>query len=98
MGNVASGALYNKSELYSWVAAVKPSWGGDADVYGKILFYARFLGYPVVGLLIWLVTELKFARGLREARGAAPAKKHKRHGKPRNEDVDTPDMPLEDMQ
>jgi hypothetical protein len=98
LGNVACGALYNKGELYSWVRSIKPSWGGHGDIYSKILFYARFLGYPVLGLLIWLVTQLKFARGLQEVRGAAPAERHERHGKPRDEDVDTPDMPLEDMQ
>ena len=99
MGNVACGALYNKGELYSWVASVKPSWGGHADIYGKILYYARFLGYPLLGLLIWLVTQLKFARGFQEVHGTAPAEtKHKRHDKPRKEEVETPDLPLEDIQ
>ncbi|MFP4052403.1 MAG: hypothetical protein ACLFV7_00895 [Phycisphaerae bacterium] len=98
-GEVACGALYNKGEMYSWIARVKPSWGGTVpDVWGQVLFYARFLGYPVLALLIWLVVQLKFARGYRMLTPTTTPNARPKRRKAGNEEVETPDLPLEDLQ
>jgi len=56
----ARGALFNLGDLE--VA----TWGladGSAAALNQIVYFARFIGYPVLALLVWLVVQVKFARG-----------------------------------
>lgn len=63
-GEFATGALYNMGELTQEVSRIKASWGADdVSIFDRILFYARFIAYPVIALLIWVAVMSKFARG-----------------------------------
>jgi len=67
-GEFASGALHNLTELTDAVSRVKPEWGAtDVELFNQVLYYARFVAYPIVGLLVWLVVMLKFAGGYKES-------------------------------
>ncbi|MGC9454465.1 MAG: hypothetical protein ACP5HU_06335 [Phycisphaerae bacterium] len=63
----ASGALYNLGDL---TAARRGLANGWTD---KVIFYARFVLYPVVAVLVWLVVQMKFARGYRRIVSALAA-------------------------
>ena len=67
-GAVASGALYNLGELTRQVRLVNESWGAsDASLMDSMLYYARFIAYPVLALLVWALVMLKFARGFKQS-------------------------------
>ena len=54
----ACGALFNLGELL----AGRARWGGeDATWQESTLYYVRFVGYPGVALLVWLVIHAKFS-------------------------------------
>jgi len=60
---LACGALFNLGELLQG----RSRWGvADATWQQTTLYYGRFVAYPSVALLIWLVVHVKFVRaGLR---------------------------------
>lgn len=65
-GQIASGALYNLGDLVAKAKTVKASWGAeDTSLAELILYYGRFMAFPIIALLVWLVTQAKFARGCR---------------------------------
>ncbi len=66
---VVTGALYNYGELKLHASALKESWGGGkaAGTMEWIVYYARFLAYPIVALLVWLVVMVRFGGGCRRA-------------------------------
>ncbi len=67
-GQFASGALYNLGELTREVSQVNKSWGAESvKTLDLMLFYARFIAYPVLALLVWAMVTAKFARGYRES-------------------------------
>ena len=67
-GSFAAGALYNLGELTEMTATVKPSWGpSGVQLLDQIIYYARFVAYPVLALLVWLAVMLKFADGYKES-------------------------------
>jgi len=56
---LACGALFNLGELLTRRA----EWGGpEAPWPETVLYYGRFVAYPGVGLLIWLIVHVKFVR------------------------------------
>lgn len=55
----ASGALYSLGDLTGSRARLGEAWTDT------VIFYARFVLYPVVTVLVWLVVQMKFARGYR---------------------------------
>ena len=59
---VGLGAMYSLSELAAEAGPAVKGWG-DADSWDRIVFHARFAGYPLVALLVWLAVQIKFARG-----------------------------------
>jgi len=62
----ACGALYNMGDLIQAVRGIRPDWGAaNVKMLDQVLFHARFLGYPVLTLLVWLVVQVRFARGYR---------------------------------
>jgi len=62
----ACGALFNLDNLTSWTARVRASWGASSPAARDLVFYyARFLVYPAVALLVCLVIQVKFAAGLK---------------------------------
>jgi len=76
----ASGATFNMSQLLSRVWRVRAGLGADEATGGFLrqgIYYARFLAYPILTLLVEVLVLLKFARGFRplkeDALGAAPA-------------------------
>lgn len=59
---VACGATFNLDQLIQ----LKPAWQiEEAPLRACIYYFARFLAYPAVALLISLVVAAKFARGYR---------------------------------
>ena len=59
----ASGALYN---LHFLVKHTQDAvWSGSASLITQILYYARFVAYPIFVILLALVVQAKFARGYR---------------------------------
>jgi hypothetical protein len=66
--SLATGALYNLKDLTDAVATVKATWGAPPPgAMALTLYYVRFIAYPVVALLVWLVVLLKFAGGHRRS-------------------------------
>jgi hypothetical protein len=61
---VACGALYNLGDLVRQTRSVV--WNGqDVSWLLKILYYVRFLAYPVFVILLLLAVQARFARGYR---------------------------------
>lgn len=61
---VACGATFNLGELMQGTREILPRWGARSpETLESILYYVRFVGYPVLAVLIWLVVQIKFARG-----------------------------------
>jgi hypothetical protein len=60
--SVACGALYNLDEL---TKAFDIANADDATTITKVLYFARFLAYPAVGLLVWAMVTLKSSLGIR---------------------------------
>lgn len=56
----AKGALFNLGDLEG---ATQDLGGGSATTLDRIIYFVRFIGYPVLALLVWLVVQIKFARG-----------------------------------
>ncbi len=70
----ASGVLFNLGELTSYVEKIKSSWGASTPGPLEVaLYYARFIAYPVIALLVWLVVMVKFAAAYRAGFAAMQA-------------------------
>ncbi len=68
------GALFDYNELYTRTLEVKASWGAtDVSILTLIFYHARFLAYPILVVLIWLLVDLKFRSGCRRMVVAAAA-------------------------
>ncbi len=60
----ACGALYNYGHLAGEAAKIKPSWGAaGVGLVDKILYYARFIAYPVLAVFVLLIVQVKWSRG-----------------------------------
>jgi len=73
--SLASGALFNLGELIEAMETVKTSWGAEPPSrFQQAVYYTRFGAYPIAALLVWLVVQAKFGRGLKRimARLAPP--------------------------
>jgi len=77
---LASGATFNMSQLVDRKWQVPTGWAAADEAAAGFLrqgvFYARFLAYPVLTLLVVLLVSLKFSRGYRPLKqpvGAAAA-------------------------
>ncbi|GAH86266.1 unnamed protein product, partial [marine sediment metagenome] len=65
-GSLVSGAMYNLGELIRWSKdSIEPWAPQGTSVWQQSPYYARFLAYPVLVLLIWIVVQVKFGRGFR---------------------------------
>ncbi len=63
-GAVACGATYNLGELIDFTKQIKSSWGADqVSAISQVVYYARFVAYPIVALAVWLAVQFKFAKG-----------------------------------
>ena len=58
--SLACGALYNLGELTKWYDSIHT---GQGDLMKKIFYFARFLGYPGLTLLVWIVVLVKSGGG-----------------------------------
>jgi len=56
----ARGALFNLRDLR---VATRDLAADSATALDRIIYFVRFIGYPVLALLVWLVVQVKFARG-----------------------------------
>jgi hypothetical protein len=59
--------------LYTWAEFIHPQLGarfaGNGDIFFLILRWARFVGWPVVAVLILFTVQTKSSQGLRQALG-----------------------------
>jgi len=63
-GSLACGAMSSYGEMVNWVNKFHaPADGKASGMTDQIFFYARFIAYPAMALLVWLVVQVKFARG-----------------------------------
>ncbi len=65
---LASGATFNLAQLIRLGKQIHVSWGFDeatANVLEHGIYYARFLAFPCLTLLVLLLVCLKFSRGYR---------------------------------
>ncbi len=63
---LACGALYNLDDLIDWTSRMV--WDAkNVTILTKVLYYDRFIGYPVFVLLLSIVVQMKFIRGWRRA-------------------------------
>jgi len=63
-GVVVTGVLFDRRELIVGTAEV--AWGaGEVDWATNLLYYARFAGYQLLAILLWLLVQLKFAGAVR---------------------------------
>lgn len=64
------GMAADLEELIRWTSYNKRSWlGRNPPLWGQIAYFARFLAYPILVMMVWTVTQLKFARGYGQIRG-----------------------------
>jgi len=62
-----NGALYSLPEAVTQAGKVVKGWtAGQVTAMDRILYYVRFLGYPVIAVLISLVVQVRFAAGYRK--------------------------------
>ena len=62
----ACGATFNLGQLTHMAGRARSNWGAsDPSVVKQAFYYARFLGYPVLAMLMTLVVVVRFARGYR---------------------------------
>ncbi|MBS3821064.1 MAG: hypothetical protein KGY81_04795, partial [Phycisphaerae bacterium] len=62
--SIACGATFNVAELLRRTSETLPRWGARTpNLMEQILYYVRFLAFPGLALLVWLVVTVKFARG-----------------------------------
>ena len=65
-GSLVSGAMYNLGELVEWSKRSIEPWAPQGtSVWKQLPYYARFMAYPILVLVIWIVVQVKFARGFR---------------------------------
>jgi hypothetical protein len=61
------GALFTYDDLYKGTMAVKTSWGAvDVSIWELVRYHVRFLAYPILAVLIWLLVNSRFRHGCRE--------------------------------
>ena len=65
-GSLVAGVMYNLGELIRWSKSSIEPWAPQGiSAWRLIPYYARFLAYPILTLMIWVVVQVKFARGFR---------------------------------
>lgn len=62
--SIASGATFSFTELVDRTREVHPGWNPSApSPQAQILYYARFGGYLLVVLLLWILIQVRYAHG-----------------------------------
>ena len=71
----ASGVLYNLSDLVRQATGVKTAWGAIEPAFlDRAIYYIRYIGYPIVAVLVLLSIHARFTGGLKKLPAAeAPA-------------------------
>ena len=65
-GSLVAGAMYNMGELIRWLKiSIEPWARSEVSTLQQISYYARFMAYPILVLIIWIVVQVKFGRGFR---------------------------------
>jgi hypothetical protein len=65
-GSLIAGAMYNLGELIRWSKfSIEPWAPQGTSTLQQIPYYARFMAYPILVLMIWIVVQVKFGRGFR---------------------------------
>ena len=73
--SLASGATFSLSQLYHGAALARAKFGAseaDVTIWRQIHYFARFLAYPVVAILMVLLVAMKFKRGFRPLKDGPP--------------------------
>lgn len=67
-GGLFSGALYSLDELRFWLQKIQPLTSGEEQLgfFQQVRFFAQFLGYPFVSLLVLIMMLLKYAKGYKQ--------------------------------
>ena len=66
-GSFVSGSVYNLGNLVQETRKVLGTWGAtDVSWLDHVVYYARFILFPLVTVAVWLLVQLKFARGYRQ--------------------------------
>jgi hypothetical protein len=66
------GSLFDFDELLAAAGHARQAWGAaELPLLDKVFYYGRFLAYPAVALLVWLIVQFKFGRGARRMAAAA---------------------------
>ncbi|MGD1277892.1 MAG: hypothetical protein ABR964_11815 [Tepidisphaeraceae bacterium] len=58
--------------LYTWAELLARVRAHPEDIHHTLLFWARFVGWPVLSLLVLVTIHLNSRRGLRQALGEVP--------------------------
>lgn len=65
-GSLVAGVMYNLGELICWSQnSIEPWASQGVSAWRLVPYYARFLAYPILTLMIWIVVQVKFAGGFR---------------------------------
>ncbi|MCK5113911.1 MAG: hypothetical protein KAR11_04035 [Phycisphaerae bacterium] len=65
-GSLVAGALFTLGELMRWSRECVEPWAQQGTgFWQQVPYYARFMAYPILVLFIWVVMQVKFARGFR---------------------------------
>ncbi len=67
---VLPGVFFSRAELVADTAAV--TWGAQAAWYVHLLYWLRYLVYPLVVGVVWWIVHRRFAQALREMYPPAP--------------------------
>ena len=63
---IACGATFNLGQLTDMASSARSTWDAkDPSVVKQAFYYARFVGYPVLAILMTLVVMIRFSRGYR---------------------------------
>jgi len=65
-GSIACGMLFNFGEL---ATAYRAAQANANDLMGQIHYYGRFLGYPTLGFLVWVMVMFKSGKADRLSLG-----------------------------
>jgi hypothetical protein len=66
-GSIATGAICNFGDMIETMKKMNLNWGmADDDSLKQMLYFIRFIGYPLLGILIWLVAMARYARGFKD--------------------------------
>ncbi|RKY23878.1 MAG: hypothetical protein DRP83_08495 [Planctomycetota bacterium] len=66
-GGLLRGALYNLDTLRTWIAEMPGPKSGELKLdFHAVRFFAQFMGYPIISLLVLIMSLVRFGQGYRQ--------------------------------